>query len=97
MEEQIEMQILEKRWCTVRTEIYEQRAMTPQGEQIIQTPVNIPVFFRNYAEIVAFLKANRELEVPQVTIYLGVRDVAEECEWFYKEGEIEPEVFKWSN
>jgi hypothetical protein len=39
--------IIEHKWCIVRQEMHQEVINTPQGQMIHQTPIQIPVFFRN--------------------------------------------------
>lgn len=76
-------QIIEYRWCTIRQQMIQQRIETPQGTQIIQQPINIPVFFKDDKEVMKFLNEQRALGRSEVTVHIGARDISEECEWYY--------------
>lgn len=86
---EVEAQVISYDWCIVRQEIHQEVIDTPQGKMIQQIPINIPVFFRNMKEVTKFLEEHKKQGASEITLYVGARDVAQECEWVYPTNNIE--------
>lgn len=84
-----EVQVISYDWCIVRQEMHQEIIETPQGRMIQQTPVYIPVFFRNMEEVTKFLEGHKKQGASEITLYVGARDVAQECEWVYPDNNTE--------
>ena len=78
-----EVQVVSYDWCIVRQEMHQEVIETPQGRMIQQTPIHIPVFFRNIQEVTKFLEEHKKQGASEITLYVGARDVVQECEWVY--------------
>ena len=48
--------IIEHKWCIVKQEMHQEVIETPQGKMIHQTPIQIPIFFRNMDEVLSELE-----------------------------------------
>jgi hypothetical protein len=78
-----EVQVIGYDSCIIRQEMHQEVIETPQGTMVHQIPVNIPVFFRNMKEVTKFLEEHKKQGASEITLYVGARDIAQECEWVY--------------
>lgn len=53
-------EVFDTRWCVITQEMATRQIQTPQGIQVIQQPVEVPLFFRNDKEIIRFLQEHQQ-------------------------------------
>lgn len=53
-------EVVDTRWCVITQEMATRQIQTPQGIQVIQQPVEVPLFFRNDKEITRFLQEHQQ-------------------------------------
>lgn len=63
-----QVEVIVKKWCIVEQRMVQQQIQTPQGVQIIQQPMQVPLVFRNLDEVQRYIKEVYKREQNQIVL-----------------------------
>lgn len=66
--EDIQVEVIVKKWCVVEQRMVQQQIQTPQGVQVIQQPMQVPLIFRNLDEVQRYIKEVYKGEQNQIVL-----------------------------
>lgn len=66
--EDIQVEVIVKKWCIVEQRMVQQQIQTPQGVQVIQQPMQVPLIFRNLDEVQRYIKEVYKGEQNQIVL-----------------------------
>lgn len=66
--EDIQVEVIVKKWCIVEQRMVQQQIQTPQGVQVIQQPMQVPLVFRNLDEVQRYVKEVYKGEQSQIVL-----------------------------
>lgn len=66
--EDIQVEVIVKKWCIVEQRMVQQQIQTPQGVQVIQQPMQVPLIFRNLDEVQRYVKEVYKGEQNQIVL-----------------------------
>lgn len=84
--EDIQCQIIATKWCIVEQRMVQQQVQTPQGVQIVQQPIQVPIVFRDLAEVQRYIKEVYKGEQNQIVLQKIEYELGQESqiEFYYK-------------
>lgn len=84
--EDVQCQIIATKWCIVEQRMMQQQVQTPQGVQIVQQPIQVPIVFRDLAEVQRYIKEVYKGEQNQIVLQKIEYELGQESqiEFYYK-------------
>lgn len=84
--EDVQCQIIATKWCIVEQRMVQQQVQTPQGVQIVQQPIQVPIVFRDLAEVQRYIKEVYKGEQNQIVLQKIEYELGQESqiEFYYK-------------
>lgn len=81
----LEMDIIIPAWAVMTQRIVQQQIQTPQGIQIVQQPINIPIIFRGLKEVQKYVEEQYET-ADQIVLQRIEYPISQEneLEFYYK-------------